>query len=169
MENFVLIGAQQDTLFFLHIKPENYDFYPSYHLFYALEHMDLIKSKNVIVNIFELGISNEIEMISLQHVERNAVSDFDVENLDELFKSLCEGAKNLNCIILEFIKDSNIYNHRLGSINLSHFQNKKVSTVEYIQIKNMVSVPQEPVEEVVEEGVQETQAVEPVAEEVAQE
>ena len=134
METFILIGNLDSSLFFIHEKSQDNDLQASYHLFYPLEHMGFIPSKDVIVNIFELGTDGNLEMISLQHVDRGSLAEFEIENINEVFKSLCED--NINCIFLEYERTNKTYRPGMDNINLRLLETKTVKTIDYIMIKN---------------------------------
>lgn len=134
MENFILLGAIQNTLFFVHKSSETYDRKPTYHLFYAAEFLGLIKSKEMLVSIFEISDADDIEMVSLQHKSNGDIEQFELSNLTELYNGLCKDANEVKTLEIIFDGEKGEYNLKQHTVDLSTFWGKNVSKIQYVLI-----------------------------------
>lgn len=138
MDNFILIDEQCNSIFFLHVKEDDNKL-ATYYLFHALENLGMLKDKSTIINIYELGNDSNIEMISLQHQERGHLEQFDLENINDLFKNQCSEHRTLKTIIIEYNRETSSYESTEGNVCLNSFESKKVASIEYMGVKNMPS------------------------------
>ena len=138
MDNFILIDEQCNSIFFLHVKEDDNKL-ATYHLFHALENLGMLKNKSTIINIYELGNDDNIEMISLQHQERGQLEQFDLENINDLFMHQCSENRTLKTVIIEFNRETSSYESTEGNVTLNCFDSKKVGFIEYMGIKNIPS------------------------------
>jgi len=133
MEKYILLGAQEDTLFFIHLKDNKSDSgLVNYNIYSAALEFGLIKSLNYLVNIFEISDQHEMDMVSIQHNERGSVDQFLLDNLTEIFNNLCIITDNLKTLVIYYNHENDQYSLIQEELNISNYGNKKIKNVDYI-------------------------------------